>query len=145
MRLTLCLLMLFLLGAFTLGCGGGSKTAAVSGRVTYKGKPVPNASVSFTPVEGTGRAADGVTDSNGRYTLTTYSASDGAPPGKYRIHVIAYGPSRPPKPGETGSGMPGEMMPGDPVIPTKYFKPDTSGLTYEVKRGSNTANFDLQD
>jgi len=113
--------------------------------VTYKDKPVPSANVSFTPVEGTGRAATGLTDSDGRYKLGTFSASDGAPPGKYRIHITAYGPSRPPKPGETGSGMPGEMMTGDPIIPKKYFQPDTSGLTYEVKRGSNTANFDLKD
>ena len=50
-----------------------------------------------------------------------------------------------PKAGETGSGMPGEMMPGDPVIPTKYFAPDSSGLTYEVKRGVNRADFELKD
>jgi hypothetical protein len=139
------LLSLFLLGVCIAGCGSGSTTASVGGRVTYKGKPVANANVSFTPVEGMTRAATGLTDSSGRFTLGTFSISDGALPGKYRISVIARGPDRPPKPGETGSGMPGETMPGDPTIPTKYFAPDTSGLTYEVKRGSNTANFDLKD
>jgi hypothetical protein len=55
------------------------------------------------------------------------------------------GPDRPPKPGETGSGMPGEMMPGDPTIPTKYFAPDTSGLTHEVKPGSKPIELELKD
>jgi hypothetical protein len=145
MRWLPCPVTLTLLGALILGCGSGSKTASVSGRVTYKDKPVPNANVSFTPEEGTGRAAAGLTDTAGRYTLGTFTASDGAPPGKYRVHITAYGPSRPAKPGETGSGMPGEMMTGDPLIPKKYFQPDTSGLTHEVKRGRNTANFDLKD
>jgi len=128
------------------GCGGSSSgTAAVSGRVTYKGKPVANANVSFTPAEGASRAATGLTDANGRFTLGTFSTSDGALPGNYRIGVIARGPDRPPKPGETGSGMPGEMMPGDPTIPTKYFAPNTSGLTHEVKRGRNHVELDLKD
>jgi hypothetical protein len=143
---TLCLLAILLLGALSGGCGGGSsKTAAVSGRVTYKGKPVPNANVSFTPVEGASRAAEGLTDTNGRFTLGTFSTSDGALIGQYRVSIIARGPGRPAKPGDLGSGMPGEMMPGDPVIPQKYFAPDSSGLTFEVKRGSNRADFDLKD
>jgi hypothetical protein len=142
---TPCSLAILLLSLLTVGCGGGSTTAAVSGRVTYKGKPVPKANVSFVPAEGTGRAASGFTDDGGRYTLGTLSTSDGAAPGKYRVGVIARGPDRPPKPGETGSGMPGEMMPGDPVIPVKYFTPDTSGLTFEVKRGSNRYDIDLKD
>ena len=134
-----------LLAAGILGCGGASKTSSVSGRVTYKGKAVPNANISFTPVEGATRAATGLTDSDGRFTLGTFSTSDGALPGNYRISIIARGPDRPPKPGETGSGMPGEMMPGDPIIPTKYFAPDTSGLTHEVKPGSNQVELNLKD
>ena len=117
----------------------------MSGRVTYKGKPVPNAHVSFTPAEGTSRAAEGLTDSDGEFTLRSFTTNDGALPGKYRISVIARGPDRPLKPGEVGSGMPGETMPGDPVIPMKYFLPDSSGLTYEVKRGKNFVELELKD
>lgn len=101
------------------------------------------ANVSFTPAEGVSRAATGLTDDNGYYKLGTFSSNDGALPGKYRVAIIARGPDRPPKPGETGSGMPGETMPGDPLIPVKYFAPDSSGLTFEVKKGSNAADFDL--
>jgi len=142
---TLCLILIPVVCGLALGCGGNAKTAAVSGYVKYKGKAMAKANVSFTPVEGAGRAASGLTDSNGYYSLSSYGINDGAEPGKYRVAIIARGPDRPPKAGETGSGMPGEMMPGDPVIPMKYFAPDSSGLTYEVKRGSNPANFDLKD
>ena len=137
---------LLLLALITvLGCGGGSKTASVTGRITYKGKPVPKGNVSFTPVQGATRAAAGLTDENGNFTLGSLSANDGALPGSYRVSIIARGPDRAPKAGEVGSGMPGEMMPGDPIIPTKYFAPDSSGLTFEVKKGSNRADFDLKD
>ncbi len=145
MRPKLCVILALVLCGSWLGCGDGSKMGGVSGRITYKGKPVAKANVSFTPVEGAGRAGSGLTDSSGYYTLGTMSASDGVAPGKYRVAIIARGPDRPPKAGETGSGMPGEMMPGDPVIPVKYFAPDSSGLTFEVKPGSNRANFDLTD
>ena len=87
----------------------------------------------------------GQTDSDGRFTLGTYAIGDGAAVGSHRVSVIARGPDRPAKPGEVGSGMPGEMMPGDPVIPTKYFTPDSSGLTAEVKRGKNHIDLVLPD
>jgi hypothetical protein len=144
-RTIICSALLLFVGALTVGCGGASKTAPVTGRVTYKGKPVPNANVSFSPVDSGGRPATGITDSGGRFTLGTVSTNDGALIGKYQVSIIARGPDRTPKPGESLSGMPGEMMPGDPIIPTKYFAPDTSGLTHEVKRGSNRVDLELKD
>jgi hypothetical protein len=41
------------------------------------------------------------------------------------------------RPGEVGSGMPGDMAPGDPLIPERYFDPQTSKLEFEVVRGKN--------
>lgn len=134
-----------LTAVFALGCGsGGQRTAAVSGTVIYNGKPVAKAHVSFVPSDANSRAAEGLTDDRGRFTLGTFAASDGAILGKYKIGVIARGPDRPAKPGE-GSGMPGETVPGEPVIPIKYFSPDTSGLAHEVKSGGNTVELNLTD
>src|SRR5687768_13818099 len=83
-QLTMSLLVAILFnGLITAGCGGSSGMAPVSGSVTYKGKPVAKANVSFTPLEGTGRAASAFTNESGRYTLGTLTASDGAAPGKY--------------------------------------------------------------
>jgi hypothetical protein len=120
-----------------LGCsGGGADMAPVSGTVTYRGKPLPDAQVNFTPVDG-GPIASGRTDSSGRFRLSTSTPDDGARLGKHKISIVARGPDRPPRPGETGSGMPGESMPGDPLIPEKYFDAQTSGLEREVVTGHN--------
>jgi hypothetical protein len=140
-----CNLLLFTVAVFATGCGaGGPATAPVSGTVIYNGKPVPNAHVSFVPSDPSRRAAEGLTDTSGRFTLGTFSASDGAIVGKYKIGVIANGPPRPAKPGE-GSGMPGETVPGEPSIPKKYFSPETSGLEHEVKSGRNSVELTLKD
>ena len=127
------------------GCSDGTTArGAVSGRVTYRDKPVPNAAVTFSPADGS-RTATGRTDDDGNFTLGTFTANDGAAVGKHRVSIIANGPDRPPRPGESGSGMPGEMMPGDPLIPKKYFTPETSGLTHEVVKGQNTVDLKLTD
>lgn len=119
------------------------KTAPVSGVVTFRGKPLANAEVVFFP-EGDARSASGRTDANGRYELMTFSIDDGAIPGKYRITVVARGPARPVAPGE-GSGMPGEMSPGELITPAKYAAPETSELTHEVVSGRNEVNLTLEE
>ena len=104
------------------GCADSSlpARAPVTGIVTYRGQPLPSADVTFLP-EGGAQAATGRTDAAGRYTLGTYAIGDGALLGRHRITVLAHGPDRPLRPGETGSGIPGELTRGDPLIPTKYF------------------------
>jgi hypothetical protein len=128
------------------GCGEGGlpARAPVSGRVTFQGQPLANAQVTFTPIgEEAARPATGRTDDQGRYVLGTYTVDDGAMLGQHRVSVIARGPDRPPKPGEFGSGMPGEQMPGDSLIPVKFFSPDSSGLTKEVVNGANKIDLPL--
>lgn len=115
--------------------------ALVTGIVTYNGQPLLSADVTFLPESGA-QAATGRTDAEGRYALGTFAIGDGAVLGKHRITVLAFGPDRPLRPGETGSGIPGELTRGDPLIPTKYFAPETSGLVREVVAGKN--EFDLQ-
>ena len=140
-----------LIGLFSVllgicGCTGSDtpSVAPVSGRVMYKDKPVVGAHVNFSPETG-GRIASGVTDSSGRYSIGTYKTDDGAVLGKHKISVIAHGPNRPLRAGEVGSGMPGEKVPGDPIIPTQYFVPESSGLTHEVVRGGNDMPLNLTD
>jgi hypothetical protein len=118
------------------------KTALVKGRVFYEGKPLGNADVVFLP-EDAGRSASGRTDANGNYTLGTFAIDDGAVIGKHRVSISARGPNRPLRAGEAGTGMPGETMPGDPLIPEQYFSPETSGLIREVQPGANQFDFEL--
>lgn len=119
------------------GCtGGDGGFAPVTGRVVYRQQPLANAQVNFTPVAG-GRIASGQTDADGRFQLGTNTLDDGALIGKHKVSVIARGPDRPLRPGEVGSGLPGDRMPGDPLIPAKYFDPQTSKIELEVVRGNN--------
>jgi hypothetical protein len=140
--------LILCIGALSVACNFDPRPARapVTGTVTYRGVPVANASVSFIPTSGE-QIAMGITDPQGKFTLRTFELADGAIVGPHKVQIIARGPDRPLKPGEAGgSGLPGEMVPGDPTIPTKYFDAQTSGLTFTVtKAGPNMPTFDLKD
>jgi len=128
------------------GCHGDGLAvrAPVSGTVTFRGKPLPNAEVTFHPASGE-RVATGRTNAEGRFTLGTFSTNDGAVLGSHVVTIIARGEPRELGPDEIGSGLPGTKASGNPVIPLKYFAPETSGLTYEVKKGPNQFEIALTD
>lgn len=92
------------------GCGSDApkvNTVPVTGKVTYNGQPVAGATVAFIPTNPDGRAAQGVTDEQGVYTLTTYLGPNdqpaGAEPGDYKVTIqkkeVAGGalPGKPPE------------------------------------------------
>lgn len=139
-RSVFCLLALATL-AISVGCSGAagtSPTAPVTGVVTYKGAPVANASVTFTPASG--RPANGVTDASGKYTLSTFGNQDGAVLGTHKVTITSAAES-PPMPGtpEAASYVP------PATFPAKYGDATLSGFTADVKSGSNTFNFDMVD
>lgn len=142
------LVALLLAPALAIGCGSKSKgpeLASVSGTVKYRGKPLENALVVFLPDTPGIPSASGSTDTNGYYELMTHAPGDGAIVGKYRVTITARGPDKV-LPGESPTGLPGgNTEPGDPLIPQKYFVPDTSGLSGDVKSGKNTIDFDLME
>jgi hypothetical protein len=78
------------------GCSDAQQyqTVPVSGVITCKGVPVANAMVNFTPLQQEdraqgqpGRVALGMTDKEGRFTLTTYENNDGAIVGRHTVTV----------------------------------------------------------
>jgi hypothetical protein len=72
-----------------LGCAGASDRPAtfpVRGTITYRGKPVSDASVSFLAT-GAPRPAAGITDQDGNFTLSTYGVADGAVVGEHVVTV----------------------------------------------------------
>ena len=128
------------------GCGGEAGIARVSGRITYKGKPVEKGEIFFTPEEPGKRGSQGLIDSSGNYTLSTYGSGDGAYVGKHKVNIISQGPDKPIPPKMKGRMMEEDMQgTGDPLIPRKYFSTQTSGLSAEVANKSNQVDFDLQD
>jgi hypothetical protein len=142
-----------------LACGDdqfGRKRYPVSGAVSYNGNAVEKGVVTFHSVEPEGSAATGQIE-NGRYSLTTFSPGDGAIPGKYKVSVTSKTADYAAAEAEFAKkGMPkGTAMPQEfsakvfkeakDNIPPKYSLPDTSGLEYTVKEGSNTYDIPLND
>jgi len=119
----------------TVGCGSGLDTASVSGVITLDDKPLPSASVTFTPQGGddTAPASNGLTDSSGRYTLTvTVTGDDGAVVGNHIVTIALAGEEK------TGEDA-------DVIDPEEEDALPDHNFTYEVKPGSNDdANFNLE-
>jgi len=111
-------------------------TQPVRGRVFLDGCPVDGAYVVFqsAPKEGQPSArADALTEADGSFVLSSYTAHDGAPVGEYQVTIV----QRRPLFGEYGK-------PGPNLLPAKYAKGETSGLRAEVKAGENEFVFELK-
>ena len=117
---------------YLVGCGG--KPASVYGVVTLDGKPLERGVVSFTPANG-GMLAAGIIQSDGSYKLSTNRES-GLETGEYVTTVVSREPSI-----ENPQG--GPPMPGAYITPRRYAIAKTSGLRFNVERGSNTIDIDL--
>jgi hypothetical protein len=131
-------------GLVVCGCGGDGKIplAPVVGTVTYKGKPVAGAAISFIPETPGVRAGVGRTDKDGRYVIETYEPADGGPVGRCKVAISLRGPPKRLKPGLGEAAAEELLESGDPLIPTRYFDPDKSGLAYEIVKG-RTNTFDI--
>lgn len=146
-----------LLGLFLSGCSGSSlgTMEEISGKVTYKGKPLPGGQVTFLTLKG--YTFTGAIDPEGNYKLRALV-------GEVRIAVdnrMLFNSNRPPRPDirrPPGIKPPPGVKVDDikkspaPTItgtyvpyPEKYRSPDTSGLTYTVKSSSQTHDIKLSD
>ena len=149
-----------LMALLASGCsGGGPKRpplGKVSGTVTYKGKPVSGAVVSFM-MERAPRAATGTTDSNGNYKLTTFDTNDGALVGTHKVTVTKI-PL--PASGESSkSNTPDDLAKiiaegkfeefmkktKNEEIPAKYANIATSPLQFTIDSGDNEKKIELED
>jgi predicted small lipoprotein YifL len=84
------------LGATLAGCGqGGGDLMPVNGKVTADGQPLTTGAVTFHPDATKGNTTPhipvGMIDEQGNYKLMSANR-EGAPPGWYKVTVIAEGP-----------------------------------------------------
>lgn len=120
-----------------LGCSRSSEPdlVPVKGKVLYQGKPVPNATVMFVPKNA--GLAMGTTNDQGEFTLATKGRT-GAVPGDHRVAVSAMEVSPKSAAPEIGSPeylkmmSPGASKPPKSLIPEKFGKVETSGLTQKI-------------
>lgn len=135
-RLATAMSLLVALAAVT-GCGSaGLDLAPAGGSVTLDGEPVADAAVVFVSAEG-GHLAHGVTDEHGRFHLATTNRP-GAVVGEHQVAVTKQNVFDP-----TLDGGIGELK-IEWLVPQRYGKLDTSGLTATVPTGgTQDFQFDL--
>lgn len=136
------------------GCGGADDSnrptrVKTSGTVTHKGQPVEGATVLFAPAEGQGHAATGLTDSQGRFRLTTFLANDGAVPGNYKVTISKFDMStaNPDLEDDLAIEMrqdSDKIVGPTPLLPIEFSEIETTPLIKEVTTGAaNEFQFDL--
>jgi hypothetical protein len=131
--------LLLVLAAF--GCGSG--TGQVTGKVTYKGQPLPSGTVLF---HGPARRIDhAVIASDGTYTIPD------VPVGPVKIAVKSHSKLPPGMFKAAGKApyvqpLPKELPPEAKFIPIpeRYSDPDRSGLECLVQGGRQTHDLTLQ-
>lgn len=136
-----------MLACLLCGCGSdepdySAEVVPVSGTIsTASGEPVAGAQVFFVPTGNTGRAAEGVTDEAGKYTLTTQNGGPGAVPGEYNVSVSKFVTP-------DGSPVPEGKFPADvgavESIPPAYSTYGQSRLKATVPDGGGELNLLLE-
>jgi len=125
--------------AATVGCGDGSSTGKVSGKVSFGSTPLAGSLIIFTD-PATGNTFQDEVDADGAYSL-----NDGQEiaAGNYKVVVTA-------QPEVTGMGPDGKVVVtqaamGAKNIPAKYRNPSTTDLVGAVKPGENKLDFTLSN
>jgi hypothetical protein len=107
----------------------------VRGQVFLDGRPLAGATVTFHPADLTilrPVRADGNTAEDGSFLLSTYTAGDGAPTGRYKVTVVS-----------RRADFEIDGKPARNLLPERHSKPTTSGLDVEVTEGENEFRFEL--
>lgn len=127
--------------AVVAGCNRGPQMGAVTGVLTFSGRPIERGTVQFFP-DVSGPMAAGVLDPGGAFQLTTKTPGDGAIVGDYTIVVT---------PPTSINELEKELRPGMPRptrfddIPQMYRAHTTSTLRVRVEPGKNHFELDLAE
>lgn len=106
----------------------------VSGKVTFRGKPIVDATVVLHPVTKPSEEDNfflprGNVLSDGSFRLTTYNSHDGAPAGDYKVTFDWTG---------SHEGLDeDEIDARKQILPRKYTSPDTSEFVVTISEGAN--------
>lgn len=121
------------------GCGSGLYQAG--GRLTHKGKPVSSTVVIFQPDDPGQRASRGLTDDDGRFSLTHSRSETGVLPGKHTVLLKYYVSAEE----ELGEIKPKEPAAVRKLISGKYADVDKSPLKCEVSSNGQFFELEMED
>lgn len=132
------ILLALILPVLLVGCSTGG-LAAVSGKVTYKGKPVPGGTLIFSPIasgedQNPGKPAAATVQKDGAYTVGTSGTSDGARIGRHRVSYT-------PPPLDVPEEKLHDPKFNPPPSPYANLVPKTQEV--EVKSGRNNIDIEL--
>src|SRR5207248_4170942 len=105
----------------------------VRGEVYFDGVALTGAYLTFTQDSEAKTRGDALSEGDGSFRVSTYTAFDGLPAGKYAVTVVQRRPFR----REDGTDGPN-------LLPMKYADVKTSGLTLEVKEGMGGVKLELK-
>ena len=129
------------------GCGSDApkgpeklSTTPVDGIVILNGKPAAEVSISLHHSEGK-VAPRGMSDKDGKFSISTYGKDDGAPIGKYKV-TAAKNMTKEISPGVLAPSPPGGFKSD---IPAKYESVNSTDISVEIKAGEkNSLKIDLK-
>jgi hypothetical protein len=120
------------------GCGG-PRLVKVTGKLTYKGQPVPSTRVLFKPDQEGERGSSGVTDHGGRFTLKNSRTTDGALRGQHTV-FFRYEPSADEELGRSPPKVSREVK----EVLGKYAVGRSSDLHYDITSDGQFVEIDLK-
>ncbi len=121
-----------------VGCGGrgGPEVVQVTGTLTHKGKPVPNALLNFLPEFG--RQSWAETDDQGRFKIFYDRHQDGAVVGKHKVWIqYKQNPKTALEPGEA-------VAPRDMRALFDRYNYENSKLTVQIDRNTTDIKLELE-
>jgi hypothetical protein len=126
------LVALTVIAVAVAGCGYRRPARVpVEGVVTLDGRPLAGAAVMLVPEAG-GRAGLGGTDKEGRFTISTYGAGDGAVFGPHRVVVTKFVSKKQRRAAADDATEAVESVNSLPVV---YAAPQTTPFSVNVRWG----------
>jgi hypothetical protein len=119
------------------GCGGPLVSA--TGRLTYKGKPVPSTYVRFWPEQEGQRESVGLTDDNGNFELVFSRTEKGVLRGRHTVYLTYYVSVE-----EELHKIPPKASKELKAVIARYGDQQTSPLKYEITKNGQFIEINLE-
>jgi hypothetical protein len=133
--LSLAVALMLLVSA---GCNRSGLLKA-TGRLTYKGRPVPSTYLTFHPDDIHKRPSHALTDDDGNFTVTNSRTEVGLVPGRHTVS-LRYFPSGPEDLGQAPPKASKELK----AVIARYGDPEKSPLHVEVTRSGQSLEINLE-